>query len=65
MKISRRYQPLPDRAVCMYRGCPWHVDGQAAESLGEIHIDKTGHPVEVTTGAKLLLSLQHSAAVSR
>lgn len=62
MSLSRRYQLLPDRAVCMSHGCPWHRDGADAEQLAEAHTISTRHEVHVQAGSKVIFTIAKSPA---
>lgn len=56
MKLTRRYQLIADRAVCMSYGCPWHRDGGDAEATGAAHAQATGHEVRVTASAVVIFN---------
>ena len=51
MNANRRYNVLPDHAVCHHPGCSWRCMGEPAETLGEAHAINTGHEVRVKTAA--------------
>lgn len=56
MKLNRRYQVLPDRAVCFEPGCSFHREGETAEPLGEAHASVTGHHVRCISTAMAIFN---------
>lgn len=57
MKLSRRYQLLPDYAECQMSatGCPFYAEGDTAEKAAAAHVEETGHQVRVETGATVII----------
>jgi hypothetical protein len=57
MKLTRRYQTLPDRAVCLSPRCPWHREGPDAEATGAAHaLYNAGHEVRVCSSAVVIFN---------
>jgi len=66
VKLTRRYQVLPDYAECREdgTGCTFSAAGAVAEQLAAEHVEKTGHSVRVETVAMVIIGAP-AGAVAR
>jgi hypothetical protein len=57
VKLTRRYQVLPDYAECREpgAGCYFSVSGPDADRSAAAHVEKTGHSVRVETCATVTI----------
>jgi hypothetical protein len=64
VKMTRRYQTIPDRARCYRPGCAFHMEGATAETLGEAHAGVTGHEVRVESGSVIIFTHHRMTTVA-